>query len=96
MASYFVAHITITDPEGYERYLGGFDEVFERFHGEVVAVDDKAEVLEGAWDHGRTVIIRFPSETELLAWYRSPEYQALAEHRRRASTADIALVHGRR
>ena len=95
MASYLVAHITITDPEGYECYLDGFDEVFARFRGEVVAVDDEAEVLEGTWDHGRTVIIRFPSEAELLAWYRSPEYQALAEHRRRASTAAIALVHGR-
>jgi uncharacterized protein (DUF1330 family) len=95
MASYFVALIDIHDPQGYERYLDGFDEVFERFDGEVVAVEDEPSVLEGAWPARRTVLIRFPNDEDLLRWYESPEYQRLAAIRRVAADARIAVIHGR-
>ncbi len=95
MSSYFVAQINIQDPAEYEQYLKGYDVVFERYGGTVLAVDDSVKVLEGEWPYGRTVMIRFPSEEALLAWYNSPEYQALAKHRRTGSTANIALIRGR-
>ncbi len=95
MAAYFIAQITIRDDEEYQKYLDGFDEVFSRFNGKVVAVDDDVRILEGEWPHGRTVVIRFPGEKELLAWYDSAEYQRIARHRRNASEANIVLVKGR-
>ena len=95
MSCYFVAQITIQDPEEYARYLEGYDAVFSRYEGEVVAVDDAPLLLEGDWCHGRFVLIRFPSEAEARRWYSSAEYQALAEHRWRASKADVLLVPGR-
>lgn len=94
MSSYFVALITIHDQAQYERYLEGFTAVFERFAGEVLAADDAPEILEGEWPAARTVILRFPSDQELLRWYRSPDYQRLAELRRTAAEGQIALVHG--
>lgn len=94
MSSYFVALITIHDQAQYERYLEGFTAVFERFAGEVLAADDEPEILEGEWPAARTVILRFPSDQELLRWYRSPEYQQLAELRRTAAEGQIAMVHG--
>lgn len=95
MSCYFVALITIHDPARYADYLAGFDAVFERYQGRVVAVEDDPRVLEGEWPAGRTVLIRFPSEEELLRWYRSPDYQAIARHRREASVSRIAVVTGR-
>ena len=95
MSSYFIAQINIHDPEEYARYLEGYDEIFARYNGTVVAVDDNVKLLEGEWPFGRTVVIRFPSSEELLAWYESPEYQTLAKHRRNASVANIVLVKGR-
>ncbi len=94
MSSYFVALINIHDPDRYEDYLDGFDAVFERYQGEVVAVEDQPRVLEGSWPAGRTVLIRFPSDDDLLRWYRSPEYQELATIRHAAADADIAVIHG--
>jgi uncharacterized protein (DUF1330 family) len=94
MSSYFVALITVKDPDQYGRYLEGFMPIFERYAGEVLAADDAPEALEGEWPAARTVIIRFPSEEELLRWYRSPEYQRLIELRRSAADGAIALVHG--
>ncbi|MGD2051694.1 MAG: DUF1330 domain-containing protein [Acidimicrobiia bacterium] len=95
MSCYFIAQIDIHDEAAYAAYLAGYDEVFDRFDGEVLAVDDAVTVLEGEWPFSRTVVIRFPDRASLDRWYRSPEYQALAEHRRRGSIGNIAAVEGR-
>ena len=95
MSSYFLAQINIHDSDEYSRYLEGFDRVFEKYNGTVLAVDNEVQVLEGEWPYGRTVLIQFPSKKELLDWYNSPEYQELARHRQNASSANIALIQGR-
>ncbi len=95
MSCYFVAQIQIHDPSEYQKYLDGYDAVFDRFQGKVLAVDESPMRLEGEWPYTRCVIIRFPNRAEALRWYRSPEYQALASHRWQASRADILLVDGR-
>jgi uncharacterized protein (DUF1330 family) len=95
VSTYFVALIDIHDRARYENYLAGFDEVFEKFKGRVISVDDNPRVLEGEWPAGRTVLIRFPNDQELLRWYRSPEYQELSRHRQEASVACIAIISGR-
>jgi uncharacterized protein (DUF1330 family) len=95
VSSYFLALIDIHDRERYDRYLAGFDAVFENFEGQVVSVEDNPLVLEGEWPARRTVLIRFPNEYELHRWYESPEYQRLARHRREASVASIAIISGR-
>ena len=95
MSSYFIALINIHDPARYERYLAGFDEVFEKFQGEVIVVEDNPRVLEGKWPVGRTVLIRFPDDQAVRTWYESPEYQQLARYRKEASVASVAIVTGR-
>ena len=95
MASYFVALIEIKDPARYQQYLAGFDRIFDKYSGEVVSVEDSPRVLEGIWPAARTVLIRFPNEQELRRWYDSEEYQELAEYRREASVAQIAVISGR-
>ena len=49
MSCYFVAQIEIHDPDEYDRYLAGYDNVFARYRGEGLAVDDGVERLEGHW-----------------------------------------------
>jgi uncharacterized protein (DUF1330 family) len=74
----------------------GFDEVFSKFRGIVVAVDENPTVLEGEWPSQRTVLIRFPKEDEAKRWYESPGYQKLARQRHRASESNIVLVKRRK
>lgn len=95
MSSYFIALIEIHDPMRYKQYLEGFDIVFEKYNGKVVAVEDHPRTLEGKWPAGRTVVIKFPNDSELRKWYESPEYQKLAEHRKEASVANIAVITGK-
>ena len=96
MKSYFLAQITIRDRRRYAGYLSRFDEVFDRYRGKVLAVDDHPVELEGSWRHGRLVLIEFPNARELRRWYGSKDYQELARFRRIASKGDILLVHGNR
>ncbi len=95
MSCYFVAKLDIHDRSLYAKYEAGFDEIFARYEGEVVAVDDLPTPLEGSPSCTRVVMIRFPSEGELRRWYDSTEYQALAALRRRAAGGEVLLVHGR-
>jgi uncharacterized protein (DUF1330 family) len=92
MSCYFIAQISVRDRDEYRKYLDGFDEIFARYKGIVVAVDERPTVLEGAWPFGRTVLIRFPDEEEARRWYDSPEYRELVKHRHRSSEANIVLV----
>jgi uncharacterized protein (DUF1330 family) len=96
MSCYFIAQIKIHDREEYRKYEEGFDEIFGKYKGMVVLVDEAPVVLEGEWPYTRTVMLRFPSEEEAKRWYESPEYKKLAAHRHRASAANIVLVrrHG--
>jgi uncharacterized protein (DUF1330 family) len=51
-------------------------------------------VKEGSWPHTRTVLLEFPDAESLDRWYHSEDYQRLAQHRFRASTAQIAVLRG--
>jgi len=92
MSVYLIAQITIHDREEYGIYEAGFLEVFAQFEGELLAVSEEPNVMEGQWPCTRTVLIRFPSADEARRWYTSPQYQAIAQHRLRASTGNIVMV----
>lgn len=94
MSYYIVANIKIEDPIEYEKYQDGFLQVFEKFKGEVLCVSDEPVVAEGEWPYTRIVILRFPAQEEAMAWYSSPEYQAIMKHRVNASTATIVSAPG--
>lgn len=94
MTVYLVGHIDITDPETYAGYEAGFSEIFERYDGEFLSVDDDPLMLEGDKRHTRTVLVRFPDRAGALAWFGSDDYQALAAIRWRSSSAEISLIEG--
>lgn len=93
MSVYFIAGLRVHDPTGYDRYLDGFDAVFERYEGEVVLVDEAPAVLEGEWPYTRVVLLRFPDEAALRRWYESPEYQRLALVRHAAADGFVIAAH---
>ncbi len=95
MTCYFTALIDIHNPDGYEQYLKEYDEIFHKYKGKVLAVDEEPALLEGAWPSKRTVIIAFPNEVELRRWYDSEAHQSIAVHRKAASTSSVAIIHGR-
>lgn len=95
MSAYFIANIKINDSEEYQKYLDTCEEVFSKYDGEYLAVDDDPTILEGTWNYTKTVIIRFPSEDSFHNWYESKEYQEILKHRLEAADCDTILVKGK-
>lgn len=95
MSCYFIAQLNIHDQEAYNKYLDRFDEVFEKFQGEILTVEERPTILEGHWEYSRIIIFRFPSEDEAKKWYYSSEYQSILEYRLKASNGPVFLVNDR-
>lgn len=92
MTIYAIALITISDRSKYADYEKGFMDIFRRYQGKVLAVEEAPVVKEGTWPYTRTVLAEFPSHAEFDRWYHSDAYQALAKQRFAASQASIALL----
>jgi len=90
MAAYLIGHITVRDPARWQTYVEGVRGTLAAHAGEVVFRGRRASTLAGEHAHDLAVVLRFPDHDALLAWYRSPAYQALIANRDRA--ADLVLV----
>ncbi len=93
MKAYWVAHVTVTDPDPYSKYAKAAGPVFEKFGARILARGGRAEQLEGG-GRPRNVVIEFSSMEQALACYNSPEYQAAREHRVDAGIADLVIIEG--
>ena len=90
---YIIGHITVTDPEASREYVVRDTPIFERHGGRFVVRGGTSLVPEGT-SHDRHVVIEFPSYAAAQAAYNDPEYQEVAEIRRRTSEGVIILVEG--
>ena len=94
MSHYFIANIKINDEDEYKKYLDKADEVFSKYNGKYLAVDNKPMILEGNWKYSRTVLIQFTSLEDFNNWYQSEEYQKILKHRLAAAECDTILIEG--
>lgn len=94
MEHYFIAQIKINNQEEYEKYIERVDEVFSKFDGEYLAVDDAPIILEGNWSYTRTVLIKFNSKKDFKEWYYSDDYQKILKHRLNGANCDTILAKG--
>jgi uncharacterized protein (DUF1330 family) len=94
MPVYAIAQITIHDRAAYQRYQARFLDVFRRFKGRLLAADESPQVVEGAWDREKLILMSFPDEAEFRAWATSPEYQEIAKDRHAGSDGVVLLVRG--
>ncbi len=95
MSCYFVANIRITNKEIYQKYLDSCDEVFSKFKGNYLAVDENPEILEGSWNYSKVVIIEFNNKDDLNLWYKSNSYQEILKYRLDGSDSSAMIVQGR-
>lgn len=95
MSVYLIAQLNIRDHAKYAEYVAGFMDIFAKYDGKLLAVDESPEPLEGEWNYTRTVLLEFPSEAVAKSWYCSDDYQKLAQHRLAASDGNLVLIKGR-
>jgi uncharacterized protein (DUF1330 family) len=95
MSVYFIAHITMTDELVYKKYLEECDEVFEKYKGTYLAVDENYTTIEGNIDSTKIVLISFDNENDFNSWYHSEDYQKIVKYRLLGAKCNSILVHGK-
>lgn len=88
--AYWIANVTVTDPENYAGYQAMAPAAFAA-HGARFLARGEAETLEGR-DWQRRVVIEFDSVDAAYACYHSDEYRAARARRAGACDADIAII----
>ena len=94
MSYYFVASIKIHDEKEYQKYIDKAGEIFKKFKGEYLSVDNEPQLLEGEWDYTRLVLIRFETKNDFDDWYNSDDYQKILKYRLKAAKCDTLLIKG--
>jgi uncharacterized protein (DUF1330 family) len=90
---YWVAHVTVTDPETYKKYVEAAGPAFTKFNAKFLARGGRCAGPEGPV-RPRNVVIEFESYDTALACYNSPEYLAAAKLRQAAGQTDFLIVEG--
>jgi uncharacterized protein (DUF1330 family) len=93
MKGYWIARVTVTDPDQYKLYAEAAPEAFRTYGAKVLARGGRSEQMEGE-GRPRNVVIEFASFEDALACYNSPEYQAARARRAGAGEAEIVIVEG--
>ncbi|WP_317057679.1 DUF1330 domain-containing protein [Roseovarius rhodophyticola] len=90
---YWVAHVDVDDPQGYEAYKAANAAAFTEFEGRFLVRGGARELREGD-ARARTVVIEFPTYKAALACYNSKIYQDAKALRDPVSTGDLVIVKG--
>jgi Uncharacterized conserved protein len=94
MSYYFIAQIRIKNEIEYQKYLDNAEDIFRKYKGEYLSVDNNPQIVEGCWNYTRTVLIRFNNKNDFDEWYNSKDYQDILKHRLKAADCDTILVKG--
>ena len=90
---YWIARIDVADAETYKSYVAAATQAYQKYGAKFLVRGGRCEGVEGP-ARGRNVVIEFESYDVAMACFRSPEYQAAAEFRRKASMGEILVVEG--
>jgi uncharacterized protein (DUF1330 family) len=91
MSAYIVVELTLKDAEALGRYRTDVAPTLKRFGGEPL-VGTPWQVLHGEAAYESGTILGFSDREAALAWYNSPEYQALRSVRDKAFNSRFRLI----
>lgn len=90
---YLIAHVDVTDPEGYAPYVARNNALFAAHGARPIVRGGASEVLEGDLP-GRHVVIEYPSYRAAREFYDAPDYRENLKIRQASSTGTIVIVEG--
>lgn len=93
-SAYIIASVDVTDPQQYEQYKIFSTQAMQAHGAEVCIRGGQVQVLEGDWNPGRTVVLKFSSVEEAKTFYNSPEYTLARNAREGAAIMRMVLVEG--
>lgn len=91
---YWIAHVHVTDPDEYGKYVAGARDAFAAHGATFLARGGQFTELEGAQGRERHVVIEFPSYQAALDCYHSDAYQSARAFRAGAGVATLTIIEG--
>ena len=91
---YWMAHVTVTDPEKYKEYVALNGVAFAKYGGRFLVRGGNSETIRGLDGRNRHVVIEFDSFEKAKACHQSLEYQAAAKVRDQGAKVDLVIVEG--
>lgn len=93
-SAYILANVDVKNPALYEEYKR-LSTIAMKAHGAEVCIrGGKVDVLEGDWNPGRMVLLKFPSVDQARKFYDSTEYGAARKAREGIAVMRMVLVEG--
>ena len=90
---YWIAHVDVSDAEGYKEYVALNAKAFAKYKAKFVVRGGRFTAKSGN-PRARHVVIEFDSYEQALACYESPEYKAAETVRNKCSSADVIVIEG--
>jgi uncharacterized protein (DUF1330 family) len=90
---YWIAHVDVTEPDGYQNYVAANGAAFNKYGGRFLVRGGAFEAVEGR-GRSRNIVIEFPDYAAARACYRSPEYRAAMAHRLGKGEIDLIVIEG--
>lgn len=94
MKAYLIVNIIVHDAARYAPYVAAAPAIVARFGGRYLVRGGASQVLEGAPQINRTVVLEFPSVQHIKDFYACPEYQALLPVRQQSTTTQMFWIEG--
>jgi uncharacterized protein (DUF1330 family) len=90
---YFIARVTVTNPEQYAVYAKMAGEAIRKYGGKPLVRGGRFEAVEGE-ARARNVVLEFESFERAVEYYHSDDYQAAKKEREGAGIAEMVVVEG--
>lgn len=91
MPALWIAHVTVTDEEAYQKYAAGATAAIADHGGTFIARGGRFVQLEGK-ERPRNVVARFPDVETAERCYHSAAYQAALAFAKGASERELMIV----
>lgn len=95
MAALFVVELTVKNPEKLKEYSAQTPAILQKYKGQLLVKGKPLQIHASgapAAAYDTVVVFEFPSKEDALAWYHSPEYQALLPLRDAAMDSSFKLA----
>ena len=93
MPAYWIAHVTIHDPQQYQKYMDAAPRAFQKYQAKFLARGGDYQCLEGN-AYQKHVVIEFKDLKTAQACYASEEYIFARAQREGCCDVMISIVDG--
>src|SRR5580700_2375972 len=92
--AYLIAHVQVSDPDGWKQYLAALPGTLAPFHEKTLARSPAVALDASTPPSGAVAILAFNSMDDLKAWWNSPAYQAIIPLREKSAKTRVYAVQG--